>query len=424
MLKKDNYVSWSSRLLRYTKSKLNGKLLVNSIKNGSYVRRMIHKPSDPNNLHPVAESTHEQTVNELTKKEVKQMEVDDQAIQTILMGHPKYIYVVVDICNTTQEIWLRVEQMMKGLSIGAQEKKAMFFNKWERFNSTKGESIESYYHRFSKLMNDFSRNKHFPKKIASHFKFLNHIQPEWKRYVISVYQTKDLYEVDYIQLYDLLKFNQAEEIRLGTMQGRLQGIRIGIVNQNTNQNGNGNVVATWAKGNGNRKNGNQVRCYNCRGIGNLARNYTVRLRRKNVAYLQTQLLIAQKKDEVIQLQDKEFDLMAAAGDTDEIKEVNANCILMANLQQASTSSTQTNKAPVYDSDRSAKVHHYEHCYDNEIFNMFTQEEYYTELLDPITEPHMVQQNNSNVISVESSVEHNKGTLEHHPATVHMKTSRG
>nr|GEX25179.1 putative ribonuclease H-like domain-containing protein [Tanacetum cinerariifolium] len=42
-------------------------------------------------------------------------------------------------------------------------------------------------------------------------------------------------------------------------------------------------------------------------------------------------------------------------DLDEIEEVNANCILMANLQQASTSGTQTDKAPVYDSDGSAEV---------------------------------------------------------------------
>nr|GEW05741.1 integrase, catalytic region, zinc finger, CCHC-type, peptidase aspartic, catalytic [Tanacetum cinerariifolium] len=42
------------------------------------------------------------------------------------------------------------------------------------------------------------------------------------------------------------------------------------------------------------------------------------------------------------------------GDIDEIEEVNANCILMANLQQASTSGTQTNKAPVYVSNRSAE----------------------------------------------------------------------
>ncbi|GKB90390.1 hypothetical protein Tco_0962662, partial [Tanacetum coccineum] len=43
------------------------------------------------------------------------------------------------------------------------------------------------------------------------------------------------------------------------------------------------------------------------------------------------------------------------GDLEEIEEVNANCILMANLQQASTWGTQTDKAIVYDLDGSAKV---------------------------------------------------------------------
>ncbi|GJS26745.1 hypothetical protein Tco_0487365 [Tanacetum coccineum] len=57
----------------------------------------------------------------------------------------------------------------------------------------------------------------------------------------------------------------------------------------------------------------------------------------------------------IQLKAEEFDLMAAAADLDEIEEVNANCILMANLQQASTSGTQTDNAPVYDSDGSAEL---------------------------------------------------------------------
>nr|GEV36607.1 transcription factor E2FB-like [Tanacetum cinerariifolium] len=73
---------------------------------------------------------------------------------------------------------------------------------------------------------------------------------------------------------------------------------------NQNLNGNGNVVAARAEGN---------------AIGNHA-----------------ELLIAQKEEAGIQLQAEEFDLMAATTDLDEIEEVNANCILMANLQQAST----------------------------------------------------------------------------------------
>nr|GEY61978.1 hypothetical protein [Tanacetum cinerariifolium] len=106
--------------------------------------------------------------------------------------------------------------------------------------------------------------------------------------------------------------------------------------RNQNQIGNGNLVVARAEGNAAVQNGNQIRCYNCRGVADL----------------------------------------------DEIEEVNANCILMANLPQASTSGTQSDKAPVYDLDRSSEVHDYENCNDNEIFNMFTQEEQYTELLEP------------------------------------------
>ncbi|GKA76983.1 copia protein, partial [Tanacetum coccineum] len=128
-----------------------------------------------------------------------------------------------------------------------------------------------------------------------------------------------------------------------------------VVPRIANQNGNGNVVAARAKGNANGNNGNQIECYNCKGLGHLARNCIVRPRRGDAAYLQTQLLIAQKEEAGIQLQAEEFDLMAAIADLDEIEEVNANYILMANLQQASTSSTQSDKALVYDLDRSAEV---------------------------------------------------------------------
>nr|GFC70307.1 hypothetical protein [Tanacetum cinerariifolium] len=170
---------------------------------------------------------------------------------------------------------------------------------------------------------------------------------------------------------------------VGTQNGLIGVQRNGILNQI----GNDNLVAARAEGNTTGQNANQIRCYNCRGLGHYARNCTARPRRRDAAYLQTQLLIAQKEEAGIQLQAEEYDLMAAAADLDKIEEVNANCILMANLQQASSS---------------AEVHE---SYDNnEIFNMFTQEEQYTELLEPIPEPQHVPQNDNIVISEATDVE--------------------
>nr|GFB55682.1 hypothetical protein [Tanacetum cinerariifolium] len=75
MLNKENYVPWSSCLLRYAKS-------------------------DGERDFNVNETFHEQTDDELSERELKQIEADNQAIQTILLGLPKEIYAAVDSCET------------------------------------------------------------------------------------------------------------------------------------------------------------------------------------------------------------------------------------------------------------------------------------------------------------------------------------
>nr|GFC81098.1 hypothetical protein [Tanacetum cinerariifolium] len=147
----------------------------------------------------------------------------------------------------------------------------------------------------------------------------------------------------------------------------------------------------------------QINADDWRGVGPFARDCTVRPRRRDAAYLQTQLLIAQKEEAGIQLQAEEYDLMTAVADLDEIEE------------QALSSGTQTDSAPVYDSDGSVEVHEYANCYTNEIFNMFTQEEQYTELLEPIPEPQQVPQNDNNVISEVTDVEQGGETVDQHSA---------
>nr|GFC80560.1 hypothetical protein [Tanacetum cinerariifolium] len=118
-------------------------MIVDSIKNWPYVRRMIATLGEPDLLVLVPESFHEQTDEELTENDIKR------------------------ICETAKEIWERVRKMMKGSDIEEQEKKAKLFNEWEKFTSTDEESIESYYHRFMQLMNDLKRNKHFLENIAA-----------------------------------------------------------------------------------------------------------------------------------------------------------------------------------------------------------------------------------------------------------------
>nr|GEY68866.1 integrase, catalytic region, zinc finger, CCHC-type, peptidase aspartic, catalytic [Tanacetum cinerariifolium] len=328
---------------------------------------MIPEPGDANCDITVTETFHLQTDDKLSDKELKQIQADDQAIQTILLGLFEDMYAAVDSCETTQEIWLRVQQMMKGSDIGIQEKKAKLFNEWERFTSNERESIESYYHHFLKLIIDLKRNKHFPEKIASNLKFLNNLQPEWSRHTTIVHQTKDLNTANYTQLYDFLKYNQKEV-------DELKAERIAKTQDPLALMANSNHPY-MIRGNG----GNQFRQYAGQNAGNpvgyndaignqVIQNAIQNLRVQNVGN-QNGLIGVQRNGNQNQIRNGNLVAVRAEGnaagqnehqircynsDLDEIKEVNANCILMANLQQASTSGTQTDSAPVYDIDRSAK----------------------------------------------------------------------
>ncbi|GJX10585.1 hypothetical protein Tco_0200444 [Tanacetum coccineum] len=176
-------------------------LIYNSIMNGPYVRLMIPEPGDPARIVPVPETFHEQTDDELTKAEIKQMEANDQAIQTILLGLPEDIYAAVDSCETAQEIWSRVQQIMKGSDIRIQEKKAKLFNEWERFTSNDGESIESYYHRFSKWMNGFTEKQNTFRKVCQNLKVPNKLQT---RMVSKCYHRAQYKGLTYYRLHSVV----------------------------------------------------------------------------------------------------------------------------------------------------------------------------------------------------------------------------
>nr|GEV77541.1 integrase, catalytic region, zinc finger, CCHC-type, peptidase aspartic, catalytic [Tanacetum cinerariifolium] len=276
MLNKENYVAWSSRLLRYAKSRQNGKLIHNSILNGPYVRRMILKPGDANREITVTETFHLQTDDELSDKELKQIEADDQAIQTILLGLPEDIYAAVDSCETAQEIRLRrISSNPRNMQIA---QPGMNMGQDRQMQIVRG--------------NGGNQFRQYAGQNAGN--------PAGYNDVIGNQVIQNAVQNPRVQ-------NAGNQNGLIGVQG----------NGNQNQIENGNLVAAHAEGYAARQNGNQIRCYNCRGV-------------------------------------EEYDLMAAAADLDKIEEVNANCILMANLQQASTSDTQTDRAPVYDTNGSAE----------------------------------------------------------------------
>ncbi|GJW64549.1 hypothetical protein Tco_0116433 [Tanacetum coccineum] len=181
-------------------------------------------------------------------------------------------------------------------------------------------------------------------------------------------------------------------MKLGKMHNVENMNGLSVVSEIANQYGYGNVVTTPAEGNGNGINSNPIRCYNCQGEGHYDSNFTGKSRKWDAAYLQQQLQISQEEEAGIQSTQEEFEFMTTADAYEETERVKVNCTSEDTLQQASTSGTQFDNAPVYDSDGSTEVPKDETCYDHDIFNMLTHEVQYTDLqteLDPYND---MQQN--------------------------------
>nr|GEZ31702.1 hypothetical protein [Tanacetum cinerariifolium] len=235
------------------------------------------------------------------------------------------IYAAVDSFETAQEIWLRVQQMKKGSDIGIQEKKAKLFNEWGRFTSNEGQNGVDMLLLFIRTRTCTQLiTLNLPHQDQSSFN-QNYLQQ-------PIPNPEDITDPTTAMNMALTLMAKAFKLNYSTPTNNNQRISSNLRNMQITQ-------PARAEGNAAAQNGNQIRCYNCRGIGHYARNCTVKPWRRDDAYLQTQLLIAQKEEAGIQLQAEEYDLMAATADLDEIKEVNAICILMDNLQQASTSAS-------------------------------------------------------------------------------------
>nr|GEZ40743.1 hypothetical protein [Tanacetum cinerariifolium] len=358
---------------------------------------MIPEPGDANCDITITETFHLQTDNELFDKELKQIEADDQAIQTILFGLPEDIYAAVDSCyseccsesKSSEWCWQNGNQIRcyncrevghyaRNCTVRPRRRDAAYLQTQLLIAQKEEVGIQLQKEEYD-LMAAAADLDEIEEVNANCILMANLQQASTSGTQTDsapVYDTdgsaenflqqpmtnpEDITDPTTAMNMALALMAKAFKLNYSTPTNNNQRISSNPRNRQIAQPanfikpkeqadcstgyeyGSRQINADdWssefrAEGNAAGHNGNQIRCYNCRGVGHFARDCTARPRRRDAAYLQTQLLIAQKEEAGIQLQVEEYDLMAATADLDEIEEVNANCILMANLQQASSS---------------------------------------------------------------------------------------
>ncbi|GJS04588.1 hypothetical protein Tco_0321096 [Tanacetum coccineum] len=160
MLATGRYAQWRSRFLRYIDTRPNGDALRKCILTGPYIPTMVTTPAVPatEDSPEVPAKTSVETVLNMTPENKAHYESEKEAIHLILTGIGDEIYSTVDACQTAQEMWEAIERLQQGESLNIQDVKTNLFWEFGQFTSHDGETIESYYTRFYKMMNEMIRN--------------------------------------------------------------------------------------------------------------------------------------------------------------------------------------------------------------------------------------------------------------------------
>ncbi|GJU52616.1 retrovirus-related pol polyprotein from transposon TNT 1-94 [Tanacetum coccineum] len=217
MLGPGRYSQWHSRFLRYLDTKSNGEYLRKCIFDGPYLPTnvLIAAVEAAENILPVAAHEEVETIHNMTAENKLYFQAEKEAIFLILTGIGDEIYSTVDACNTAKEMWTAIERLQQGESLNVQDVKTNLFWEFGKFTSRDGESMESYYSRFYKLMNELTRNNLQVSPMQVNVQFLQQLQPEWSRFVTVVKQRQEIDTVSYHKLFDVLKQfqNEVNDIR-------------------------------------------------------------------------------------------------------------------------------------------------------------------------------------------------------------------
>ncbi|GKB84902.1 hypothetical protein Tco_0957174 [Tanacetum coccineum] len=146
--------------MKYVDTKTNSELLKETIYNGLYfMTEITHSETPKDGDKPrVPSYTEKETYANVKPENKKLIDAEVDVVYMILNGIGNDIYSTIDVRPNSKEMWIATERLQQGESINKQDVNTKLFWEFGKFTSKDGESIDSYYIRFYKVMNEMIRN--------------------------------------------------------------------------------------------------------------------------------------------------------------------------------------------------------------------------------------------------------------------------
>ncbi|GJU55754.1 retrovirus-related pol polyprotein from transposon TNT 1-94, partial [Tanacetum coccineum] len=144
-------------------------------------------------------------LNDLSAEEKERYKADIRATNILLQGIPKDIYSLINHYTDAKDIWENVKMILEGSELTKDDRESQLYDEFEHFRQIKGETIQGYYVRFTKLINDMRNIKMTMPRMQLNSKFVNNMLPEWSRFITEVKLNRGLKESNFDQLYAYLK---------------------------------------------------------------------------------------------------------------------------------------------------------------------------------------------------------------------------
>nr|GEV08126.1 hypothetical protein [Tanacetum cinerariifolium] len=380
MLAPGNYVQWKSRIKRYIDTKPNHELIHYCLENPPYKLdwQDIEVPVSEGSPITATERIRENYKN--VSQDIRdQLNAEAEAVQIILTGIDNDIYSTVDACpNALIIIKTSLTESLHEFSLFFMGHRHviivkigcwLFSSRLEFFVlSIDGESLESYYSRFYKIMNQLIRNQC---KVTNHqvnVQFLLQLQPEWQRSQQAAIRNRGKAIVNSPQpIYDQepSMVSEDDETSKDKEIDKLMALISLSINRSDGYENQriGNVAGARETVGSTVVQKSGIQCFNCKEFGHVARECQKPKRAKDAAYHKEKMLLCKQEEAGIQLNAEQADWRDDTDDDElEDQELEAHYMYMAQLQEVYPDATDS--GPIFDDEPLGEID--QHDDDNDL----------------------------------------------------------